>query len=163
MFPDSLDLNFKMNQEQQMNNIRNMKKNGGFTLIELMIVIAIIAILAAIAIPAYQDYTIRTQVSEASALVSAAKVSVAQFRDETGRWPANNTSAGLKPAGSIQGKYVVSVGVSGAGLITSTMGNEANPKATGAMIFTPTDQGGSISWDCTASTVPVEYRPATCR
>ena len=147
-----------------MNNIRTMKNNGGFTLIELMIVIAIIAILAAIAIPAYQDYTIRTQVSEGSNLVSSAKLAVAQFLDEKGTFPSSNASAGLPPSGSITGKYVTGVNIAGAGQITSTFGNEANPAITGGtIVFIPTNNGGSVSWDCDTGTVNAKYRPAACR
>jgi len=146
-----------------MNNLRTINKQGGFTLIELMIVIAIIAILAAIAIPAYQDYTIRTQASEGANLVSAAKLAVAQTVDETGGFPADNAAAGLAAAGSIVGKYTSQVAVA-AGVITVTYGVDANGEITGdTLIFTPTTNAGSIEWSCTSGTLDVQYRPATCR
>ena len=87
-----------------------MKKQQGFTLIELMIVIAIIGILAAIAIPAYQDYTIRAQVSEGLNLSGGAKAAVTEYFQDRGTMPTNNTDAGLStPATQIAGKYVSSV------------------------------------------------------
>src|SRR5690606_18523793 len=100
-----------------------MKKQSGFTLIELMIVVAIIAILAAIALPAYQDYVARSQVSEANSLASGAKTAVAEEYANTGDFSGiNNASAGLAASGSITGDYVTGVAVED-GVITASMGN----------------------------------------
>ena len=86
-----------------------MKQQKGFTLIELMIVIASIGILAAIAIPAYQDYTIRSKVSEGLNLAGAAKLAVSETYDSLGGFALNNTSYGLPLAASISGNYVSAV------------------------------------------------------
>jgi len=141
-----------------------MTHQKGFTLIELMIVVAIIAILAAIALPAYQDYTIRGQVSEGLSLASGARTAVAEFYSNRGTFPANNTSAGLALNSSIVGQYVTGVAVAG-GLITATFGGKANT-AIGAktLILSPTDRGGSVEWVCQpASTVAAKYLPTSCR
>jgi len=97
----------------------------GFTLIELMIVVAIIGILAAIAIPAYQDYTIRSQVTEGLNLASAVKTGVAEAFANTGEWPADIDAAGGDSDNLPSGKYVESIDVSN-GTITITFGNDAN-------------------------------------
>ncbi|MDQ0010179.1 type IV pilus assembly protein PilA [Luteibacter jiangsuensis] len=150
--------------------MKNVQK--GFTLIELMIVVAIIAILAAIAIPQYQNYIIRTQVSEGMNLADGAKTAVAEFYNNTGRFPSKNESAGLPQAASISGKYVVSVdaGVTTPGKIIATFGNEVNSKLTAGgakvVVLSATDQGGSITWNCKSSagtTVPDAYLPTSCR
>ena len=126
------------------------KLQKGFTLIELMIVVAIIGILAAIAIPAYQDYTIRAQVSEGMNLAAAAKAAVAETFLNRGTAPANRTVAGMSAnATDTSGKYVISVDVAAA---TSpiTYGNEANQRIAGRTLelvpyVTP---DSSVAWRC---------------
>jgi type IV pilus assembly protein PilA len=132
------------------------KLQKGFTLIELMIVVAIIGILAAIAIPAYQDYTIRAQVSEGMNLAAAAKAAVAETFLNTGEAPANRTEAGMSTnATDTNGKYVQSVGVTN-GVITITYGFEANAALTNATLqLTPwVTPDGSVAWQCGGANQP---------
>jgi type IV pilus assembly protein PilA len=139
-----------------------MRKQKGFTLIELMIVVAIIGILAAIAIPAYQDYTIRAQVSEGMSLTSGVRTAVSEYLQTTGVWPTDNTAAGVAPPGSITGSYVTQV-VVGQDTITATFGNRANNKiAGGELSLTGNDTGGSVEWTC-GGTIETKYLPSTCR
>ncbi|MGO4703364.1 pilin [Dyella sp. 2RAB6] len=140
----------------------------GFTLIELMIVVAIIAILAAIAIPAYQDYLIRSQVSEGAVLSDGAKTAMGEFYSNTGHFPTVNSSAGLATAASILGKYVAGVDVATKpGQIQATFNStNANKKIQGKVLaFSATTNAGSISWTCTnaATTVDPKYLPTACR
>jgi len=141
-----------------------MKKvQQGFTLIELMIVVAIIGILAAIAIPAYQDYTIRAQVSEGLNLSGGAKAAIAEFYQDRGAWPANNAEAGLDP--TIVGKYVGSVATAGGGVITVTYGGDANATYLlgKALTLKAADGGGSITWTCASAAIASKHLPAACR
>ena len=112
-----------------------MKKaiQKGFTLIELMIVVAIIGILAAIAIPAYQDYTIRAQVTEGLNLMSDLKAGVAEWYAQEGAWPVDITSLGISNAANKSGKYVTQIEV-GNGLITTTFGGQANANIAGKLL-----------------------------
>ena len=135
----------------------------GFTLIELMIVIAIIGILAVVALPAYQDYTARAQVSEALTLAEGQKSAVTEYRSDRGAWPTSNTEAGV--ASSISGKYVASVEVGAEGIITATMkssdvNNDINGKT---LILVPTDNNGSFTWTCNTGDIEQKFRPSTCR
>ncbi len=141
-----------------------MKKvQQGFTLIELMIVVAIIGILAAVALPAYQDYTIRAQVSEGMSLMGGARTGVTEFWSDRGVFPGSNASAGVPAAASITGNYVTQVAVGANGVITATYGNQANAKiATGTCAVTPTDAGGSVEWAGTCSFAE-KWRPNAFR
>ena len=133
-----------------------MKKiQKGFTLIELMIVVAIIGILAAIAIPAYQDYTIRAQVSEGLAMAGATKAAVAESFSQSGVWPADNVAAGIGVATDITGKYVAGIAV-GLGTITITYGNQANAKiATATLGLQPmASVNNDVVWVCGFKAAP---------
>jgi type IV pilus assembly protein PilA len=145
--------------------MKNVQK--GFTLIELMIVVAIIAILAAIAIPAYQDYTIRSQVSEGPVLADGAKTAVAEFFQNNGRFPPTNASAGLASAGSISGQYVTTITVGDkTGLITAAYGGpKASTKipAASTLELSPITNAGSIAWTCKSTNIKSNYLPSNCR
>ena len=141
-----------------------MKKQQGFTLIELMIVVAIIGILAAIAIPAYQDYTIRAQVSEGLNLSGGAKAAVTEYFQDRGVVPGNNSIAGLAVANTIRGKYVASVTV-GTGIISVVYGLSAHALITGSTLtMTPdTQYAGSVGWICAGTDIAAKHLPAACR
>lgn len=154
----------------------------GFTLIELMIVVAIIGILAAVALPAYQDYTIRTKISEGLVLAGALKTAIAETHQSRG--PASklcndeNSCATLgatrmdaaEPA-MVANRNVASVTSAATGVITITYKPSVVPAATNTIIITPTpadlsdasSAGANITWNCTTGTVEQKYRPSACR
>ncbi len=141
--------------------MKNLQK--GFTLIELMIVVAIIGILAAIAIPAYQDYTIRAQVSEGMNLAAAAKAAVSESFLNRGEAPADRPTAGMSAnATDTQGKYVSSVAVAN-GVITLTFGNEANAQIQGETLdIVPYESADlSVIWRCGGAPDPTVAGGAT--
>ncbi|HFC6558103.1 TPA: pilin [Neisseria meningitidis] len=121
----------------------------GFTLIELMIVIAIVGILAAVALPAYQDYTARAQVSEAILLAEGQKSAVTEYYLNHGTWPGDNTSAGVASSSTIKGKYVEKVEVKN-GVVTATMASSnVNNEIKGKKLsLWAKRQDGSVKWFC---------------
>jgi type IV pilus assembly protein PilA len=136
----------------------------GFTLIELMIVVAIIAILTAIAIPAYQSYLIKAQVSEGISLATAAKPAVWEYVANHGAYPSDNQQAGVNSAASITGKYVSEVNVVDGQIVATFNNTTANSNIQNAtVVLSPVTSAGSITWFCKPSTVSTKYLPSSCR
>ncbi|ENV9149034.1 pilin, partial [Neisseria gonorrhoeae] len=149
----------------------------GFTLIELMIVIAIVGILAAVALPAYQDYTARAQVSEAILLAEGQKSAVTEYYLNHGKWPEDNTSAGVASASKIKGKYVQKVEVTN-GVVTAQMKpSGVNKEIKGKKLsLWARRQDGSVKWFCgqpvkrddaaakdDTDKIDTKHLPSTCR
>jgi type IV pilus assembly protein PilA len=140
-------------------------EHKGFTLIELMIVVAIIGVLASIAIPAYQDYTIRAQVAEGLTLAGGAKNAVSTYVADRGAWPLDNTEAGVSSDIDIVGTYVTQVTITN-GVIDVEYGRRAHAAIDGMAIqLSPSTNLGSVEWNCASAGPEIEdkHLPAACR
>ena len=140
------------------------KEQHGFTLIELMIVVAIIGILAALAIPMYLDYSTRSQIAEGLNVAGGAKATVTEYYRDRGVFPTNNAEAGLDSAVNISGKYVASVSVNDR-VITIQYGNDAHPQIMGQTVtLSATDYLGSVGWACASGgVIQAKHMPSSCR
>jgi len=149
---------------------------AGFTLIELMIVVAIVGILASVAIPAYSDYTVRAKVTEAVTAAGAIKTSVADYYYANGDLPTSNAEAGIGEPASFASGVISEISIepgTSEGVNAGTISVEFNPdlatdiETENKLVFTPYESNGGISWSCSVSKrggdFPSKYAPAVCR
>ena len=148
-----------------MKEMQMKRGQQGFTLIELMIVVAIIGILAAVAIPAYQDYTIRAKVSEVLTIASAARTSVAEYYISTGNMPTSTTAAGINTDAS-QSDYITNIAFAtsaGGTELTYTLGGLGGTADGKTFIYQVNGGTNGVQVDCTGGDLEAKYRPANCR
>ncbi len=148
----------------------NHHRSHGYTLLELLTVVAIISIITVIALPLYQNYSIRTQVAEGLNVVGSFEPMVTSYYLEKGKWPTNNNEAGLSAAASFAGNYVQTIEIKAPDDINGTKGkivityNIPALAGNNTIILEPdAASGGSFTWDCTGGTVSPQYRPGVCR
>jgi type IV pilus assembly protein PilA len=136
----------------------------GFSLVEVLIVIAVIGLLTSLAIPAYQSYLVRAQVAEGLALAAPLKNAIATFYNNNGAFPADNIDASVEAAADYSGKYVDSISVTGAA-VEIRYGNDASAMINGQTVrLAATIHDGSVEWSCTSGGFIQEYYlPAACR
>jgi type IV pilus assembly protein PilA len=140
-----------------------MQRQKGFTLIELMIIVAIIAILAAIAIPAYNDFTTRSKISEGMSLASTAQLAIVEYFVMTGSWPEDNTSAGLAEPEMISGEYVASVTAQNNQILVLFKPDAGVGISDNQIILEAQDAKGSIQWICSSEQIASQFLPQNCR
>lgn len=150
--------------EQQSAELTRIGGTSNIVLILLpLVMVSVLGILAAIAIPAYNDYTIRAQVSEGLNLSGGAKAAVSMYYDDRGELPADNDAAGLSPADQISGSYVSSVSVTN-GFITVTYGNAAHSLiSNSSIVMEPRTGNGYLEWNCKSPNILPKHLPAVCR
>lgn len=136
----------------------------GFSLMELMIVLAIIAILTAVGLPAYQTYTIRAKFAEVFSLSAPAQLAIAEFQQTTGDWPRDNQDAGLSAPETLYGHYVKSISIQ-RNQVLATFNETAGTDIANEIVTLSAELGtaGQILWDCYSLNIPSYHLPANCR